>query len=509
VDNSNPNSTNATLPGPLDDVTIASTDPSLVLQINYVAQFASLTVANASLVVVANTNASLAATSLYLGEEASLAVQAGSSVNAPTSNYTFTLTPTAALSVSSGGAFEWYGAATFLGTVTVETDASFFINSVTVWAPVASTLDGALTVGYLNVTNNVAFNGGLEVFELTVAPAVTVTIGTSFTGAIVVGANASVTIDTIVAFNIYGTSPFSGSGSVIIVDSTGVVNSSAPSTFNGTLSLSGTTLTLIGLTLPNLATDDDVTITANGVVLNGNNVTLLGQISVTGNGLTISGTPYTAAVNVDNSTLTVSGVFFATPLTLSNSATLNLGGLIHSSVTIPPSSVFVVTSTSQIVGSLVNQGSVNVTTTDSLEIWSGDYTQSNGTFSVLLDKTDQAALNVLNGSIFLNGGGIQFSIKDKPFLKSAKFLVAQANITVNGTFTGDASPLEGSAIDRTLSVKYEQNPNAIYIQYSFNPKDVEYWMWIVLGVVVALILVVIIAVVVKCRKRNQYESLGK
>jgi len=78
---------------------------------------------------------------------------------------------------------------------------------------------------------------------------------------------------------------------------------------------------------------------------------------------------------------------------------------------------------------------------------------------------------------------------------------------IKGSFVGSvASPLDGSEVERPLSVQV--NPQSVYLKYGFAVKDVDTWVWIVLGVSVAVVVGVIAAVIVKCRAhRHKYEPV--
>jgi len=258
--------------------------------------------------------------------------------------------------------------------------------------------------------------------------------------------------------------------------------------------------------------DPDVLIAGNGLVLTANATVYgallaygAGGVSVPGNLVLLSD------VLVNHSTIVIDGSLV---IPLRTNATfvvehsqIKLGGVLHTSVVLTAGSGLTVTSALAIVvGTIVNQASVTIATQNVLEIYEGDYIQQSGTLLVSLHTENTPALKVINRSIELDSAStLQYSIIDKPFLTNAKFLVATANASLNGTFASDASPMSGSTIDRALPVEIDTVGKTISIQYSFNVKDVEIWMWIVLGVAVALIIIVVIAVIVKCRKRTKYE----
>jgi len=265
----------------------------------------------------------------------------------------------------------------------------------------------------------------------------------------------------------------------------------------------------------NLTVDGSVTVSSNSTL----NVTGSLVMSTAPNALvadnkasvTISGTVTVAgSVSLGEATLTVTGalVIPSNNLQLTKLSLVFLSGLLHSSVNVVSGAELgTVGPDAMVVGTVNNYGLVNVSTSNTLTIYDGDYNQlNNASLQVSLGTQGHAALVVANGTIVLaNTTTIQYSIKDKPFLKSATFLVASANVSVTGTFASDASPLPGSAISRPLTVQY--SPKEIQIRYHFSAADVDPWMWVVLGVAVAVILIATITIIVKCRRRSQYEMV--
>jgi len=227
-------------------------------------------------------------------------------------------------------------------------------------------------------------------------------------------------------------------------------------------------------------------------------------------GVTINGAVTAPVVNVDaGSVLTVNGALIVPnyAINLNLGSWILLSGLLHTSLQIPEGAdLGTIGPNAEIVGNVINFGLVNVSTSNSLTIYIGNYTQShNASLQATLGDENHAALIVSNGSISLSNSSIRYSITNKPLLKSVNFLVATANETIVGTFSADASPLPGSQISRNLGVKYTEK--AIYVEYDFNVADVEIWMWVVLGVAITVIIIGTVALIVKCRKRTQYERV--
>jgi len=480
----------------------------------------SFNVTNATVVVGKNVSM-IVRTSVLLNAQAALTVDDEAGFVGVLSSQVLTLEPGATLTVNTNGSFAWDSTAVILGTVVTQNSASLHLFGQTSYAPASAQLAGPVTISHLTVplSSSVVFSNGLIGSDVFVSEDANITIqGGDFSGQVTLFTPTSSFVaskEAKVVLSARNGSALLGSGSFVVISSFAQVsNVNSSGTFEGSVILAGEAiLNVQNLTVGNInfTEDSNATIEANGLTITGRaNVT--GPITAYGpGGLTISGSVIAhGSLSATNSTITipVNGSLVAFGGFTVENTNISLGGYAHANFVLPPSSKLTVTQNANWIGNLTNNGDLELASDRRLQIWSGDYIQENTSLHVYLDKESSAALSVLNGSILLNNGStIGFNIHDKPFLQSASFLVASASVGINGSFEGDAKPLEGSAIDRALDVNIDQGAKTITIKYNFNVNDVPPWAWAVLAIVIVLVIVAVIAVIVKCRRRHHYEMV--
>jgi len=314
----------------------------------------------------------------------------------------------------------------------------------------------------------------------------------------------------------------SGVGALHILTSSATVSNVSASTFNGTVVLGGlvsatfNNVSLLNFNFTNGANNEapSVTLVANGLTIAGNTTVAATVVAQGSSGLTITGSVVVnGQLNANNSAVNVPGTLTVSTALSPTNSSITLGGtLLSASLELDSASTLTVnTEQASLIGSLANNGVVDVASDRALLIWIGDYVQGNTALHVSLNKEGPPALNVLNGSIVLaNESTLSINIRDKPFLSSASFLVARASVngTINGTFLGDAAPFAGSQINRALGISIDHEAKTISIQYNFNAKDVDAWVWAVLAIAITAVIVGVVFVVFRLRRRHRYSSLA-
>jgi len=489
-------------------VVIISTNSSNHIRIfaSNTTSFAALQLSNVDFIVVQN----ISVGSILLSDESNLLVGVGltATIAAP---YTFTLMANASLIVEpfsnlilDTGAF--YGDIFGHGTINC-------VNAVA-YVPTSPPIYNAI-FGSLHIPDNAyATFGSLVVHFVTIGANSTLETN-YFYGQATVTATATLRIFNSEARSMlvpYNSLPaVAGEGTVEIIDSQLAILSPDMYTFNGTLSLGGTSVVDIHNLTISLLNFVNGTNGAPSVTISGNGLTLAMDTEVQGNLIAIgSGIVLTEPVRVTGSiTVTQSTLAIGKYLQLSPSSVLSLtlsqlilGGFLQTPVVIIPqlSTLLVSSSAGGVIGSLQNSGSVNVSAEHVLQI-SGSYTQlQSGVLSVGISESSNVAPLVVNGSISL-AGTINYAIATVP-TQSGKYLVATGQ-TISGSFGTTATPLDTSAVQRSLTLSYGKN--SVYLAYDpVGQSKFPAWVW---GIIVAVVLVVGIAVAVGVYRYRQ-KKLG-
>lgn len=499
------------VPGPNDTATITGANKSTFLYLSYNSpatySLGNLTVDQALFVITNVTSLTVVG---------SVTVEAGA--NLVLKNSTLTASSNSSqLSLAVGSSIRceqstvvWPGTSQIYGILNLDGGAQ--LGYVTAYAPSSATFGAVVQVYSLNVTagENVSFPNGLVASgAISAANTSSIYVEQAYSGQIILMPGSFMQIYNVSYVVISGTntsSPISGGGSLSILLSNKInITAVYTAVFAGNLTITGITpLFLTNLNVPNLNFVGIVDLVADGLVFDSN--TTISSMYIFGAGVVIGGNVVVQGMTVVNSSsLSITGSLVAPSIVLNGTSEVLLGGVLQTNLVVPAGTQLHVTSSKgTVVGNVENQGTVVVATKKELEVI-GNYVQfPNATLQVTLGDDGTSTLAVVNGSIALNGA-VQFTITDKPLVKSEKYLIASADYGINGTFVGSATALKGSAIDRDLSVEYESNK--AYIVYSFHVKDVEIWMWVVISIVVVLLIISTIAVIIKCRKRANYEML--
>jgi len=499
----------------------SSSNSSLLVLIQNATSVGSLFLQN----VVVLSTASINTSSLYLSDFSSLIASA--LVQVTTLNQALTanlsLANTSSLSTQNG---------TFNGTIAVAVGAGFSITGDGFFSTQSFSIESAATIAYLYVLPgvNISFPQ-LTTFSAVVNAGSFVDVYNFYGGQIAVQSTGVLRLISNTNATISGANePLSGLGTLVILNSTVSISATGGTAiFNGTLNLGGTTVAqLTNITLSNFGVEGGVNQEGTNLQVTGdglgfaNSVNFLGAIIAVGKGITLIGNEQFilyGSVGVVNSSLTIGNnatLFLAnyTSLTLSQSQIYLQGSIIFdlaanssAELALSNSSSLVVTGPiGTIEGNVVNGGVINVSTSNNLEIYVGNYIQlASGILSVSVAEGSIAPLSAVDGFIELNGS-CEYTISKLPLLKSSiSYLVAIA-ASINGTFVGSAKPLATSTVKRELELEYDFN--AVHIEYNFHPDEVTWWLWLLFSIGVVLVISIIAFAAYKLYfKRRNYERV--
>jgi len=435
------------------------------------------------------------------------------------------------LRVYNSAVVNWVGGTLYLyGILDTDINAQVYFEKLVFSVATSAHIRSPLNVGLLIVPNNTVvtfttlLNGGVQVGQ----NAQLLFSNSTFIGAIRLPTETSTATFTNGSYahfsldeDYYDQSAIAGVGSLNILSSKVRVTGVGSGLFNGSFFLGGVVeasfhnVSLVTLNFTNGDHDEppSATIYAENFTIT-SYAFIFGNVYPTGlQGFTIAGLVIIAGtLSATSSAINVPGNLVALNNFFVQNSSITLGGTLHANFELTTSSTLTVsTAVASIIGSVTNNGIIDIASDRVLQIWSGDYTQGNTALHVTLDKEAAASLDVLNGSIVLgNESTLAFNIQDKPFLTSASFLVARASVngTINGTFFGDAAPFANSKINRKLGVNIDNNANTISIRYNFNAADVDAWVWAVFAVSVTAVIAIIAFVIFRVRRRRAYQKVA-
>jgi len=216
----------------------------------------------------------------------------------------------------------------------------------------------------------------------------------------------------------------------------------------------------------------------------GEGISLLGSVVVWGSIKAIS-----SYLNIQTTHMQVLDSW-SVPLEILNSQ-LTLSGNLIGSIHVGPGSSLFVDGQRSVYGFVINEGNVYVSSENFLLI-EGDYYQFGlGRLSVDVINSHSLALEA-NGALNL-GGAIEYKLAAKPFMRSAKYLIAVGD-SVHGSFQSEESALHGA------SVEINSASGKVYVIYNFSAADIPAWFWLLFVALVGEVGLIFAVIAIRYRR---------